>query len=153
MGDTHSEALSIVYWSLSIIEQLTGLFFPACNGQWVVDNEQLLGRLHLKTATCLAKRMTSWQLIGHFQTMNKAKKSNVAESLTDDLLESGADLSKLLHNPRAVPAMLDSQKVNVDFPAWVVQELDREASRIGVPRQSLIKLWIVEHLERKQQSA
>lgn len=42
---------------------------------------------------------------------------------------------------------LTPQKVNVDFPAWVVSALDREASRLGVPRQSLIKVWIAERLE------
>lgn len=64
------------------------------------------------------------------------------------MIESGADLSAFLRNARAVPALFDPQKVNVDFPAWVVGALDREADRIGVPRQSLIKLWIVERLER-----
>ena len=50
--------------------------------------------------------------------------------------------------PGAVPAMIEPQKVNVDFPAWVVFALDREADRLGVPRQSLIKVWIVERLEK-----
>jgi hypothetical protein len=36
--------------------------------------------------------------------------------------------------------------VNVDFPAWVVDTLDREARRLGVTRQSLIKTWIAERL-------
>ena len=40
------------------------------------------------------------------------------------------------------------RKVNVDFPAWVVGALDREAERLGVPRQSLIKIWIAERLEQ-----
>jgi hypothetical protein len=68
--------------------------------------------------------------------------------LTDELIESGADLSPYLRNARVVPALLDPQKVNVDFPGWVVAALDREAARLGVPRQSLIKVWIVERLER-----
>ncbi len=38
--------------------------------------------------------------------------------------------------------------VNVDFPAWMVESLDREADRLGVTRQSLIKMWIAERLER-----
>ena len=40
------------------------------------------------------------------------------------------------------------KRVNVDFPTWVIDSLDREASRIGVTRQSIIKLWLVERLER-----
>jgi len=38
--------------------------------------------------------------------------------------------------------------VNVDFPAWMVRRLDEEARRIGVTRQSLIKLWLAERLEK-----
>ncbi len=41
------------------------------------------------------------------------------------------------------------RRINVDFPAWVIDSLDREASRIGVTRQSIIKLWLVERLEEK----
>jgi len=50
------------------------------------------------------------------------------------------------------PKMTRSTKVNVDFPAWVVSALDREAGRIGVARQALIKLWIVERLERPRET-
>jgi hypothetical protein len=39
-------------------------------------------------------------------------------------------------------------RVNVDFPAWTVSELDRESSRLGVTRQSLIKVWIAERLDQ-----
>ena len=38
------------------------------------------------------------------------------------------------------------KRVNVDFPLWVVNGLDREAQRLGVTRQSLIKMWIAEKL-------
>ena len=41
------------------------------------------------------------------------------------------------------------KRVNVDCPTWVIDSLDREASRIGVTRQSIIKLWLVERLEEK----
>jgi len=40
----------------------------------------------------------------------------------------------------------DAKRVNVDFPAWMVGSLDREARRLGVTRQSLIKLWLAEKL-------
>lgn len=40
------------------------------------------------------------------------------------------------------------QRVNVDFPAWMVQSLDKEAGRLGITRQSLIKIWLAERLER-----
>jgi len=41
------------------------------------------------------------------------------------------------------------KRINVDFPAWVIDSLDREAGRIGVTRQSIIKLWLVERLEER----
>jgi hypothetical protein len=40
------------------------------------------------------------------------------------------------------------KKVNVDFPAWMIDSLDKEANRIGVARQSIIKVWIAERLEK-----
>ena len=80
--------------------------------------------------------------------MNKTSKNKRGlPPLTDELIESGADLTAYFSNPRTVPALLTPQKVNVDFPAWVVSALDREADRLGVPRQSLIKVWIAERLE------
>jgi hypothetical protein len=41
---------------------------------------------------------------------------------------------------------LEQKRINVDFPSWVVESLDREAARIGVTRQSIIKVWLVERL-------
>lgn len=41
------------------------------------------------------------------------------------------------------------KRINVDFPSWVIDSLDKEASRVGVTRQSIIKLWLVERLEQK----
>jgi hypothetical protein len=40
------------------------------------------------------------------------------------------------------------KRVNVDFPAWMVESLDKEASRLGVTRQSIIKVWLAERLEQ-----
>ena len=42
------------------------------------------------------------------------------------------------------------KRVNVDFPEWVVEALDREAQRLGITRQSIIKVWIAERLERSR---
>jgi len=41
---------------------------------------------------------------------------------------------------------MEQKRINVDFPTWVVESLDREAARIGVTRQSIIKVWLVERL-------
>ncbi|WP_018139201.1 MULTISPECIES: type II toxin-antitoxin system BrnA family antitoxin [unclassified Thioalkalivibrio] len=43
----------------------------------------------------------------------------------------------------------EQKRINVDFPAWVVESLDREAARIGVTRQSIIKVWLVERLQEE----
>lgn len=42
---------------------------------------------------------------------------------------------------------LEQKRINVDFPAWVVESLDREAARVGITRQSIIKVWLVERLQ------
>ena len=42
---------------------------------------------------------------------------------------------------------LERKRVNISFPVWMIQSLDREARRLGVPRHSLIKLWIAERLK------
>jgi len=41
------------------------------------------------------------------------------------------------------------KRVNVDFPVWMIESLDREASRVGVTRQSIIKVWLAERLEQQ----
>ena len=60
------------------------------------------------------------------------------EDVIDDL-----DLSSATR-PNQAP-----RRVNVDFPSWMVESLDREAKRLGVTRQSVIKVWIAEKLEHK----
>ena len=42
----------------------------------------------------------------------------------------------------------DQKRVNVDFPLWMIDLLDKEARRLGVPRQSIIKVWVAERLEK-----
>ena len=43
----------------------------------------------------------------------------------------------------------EQRRVNVDFPTWMIESLDHEAARLGVTRQSIIKVWIAERLEQK----
>ncbi len=47
---------------------------------------------------------------------------------------------------------LEQKRVNVDFPVWMISALDREAKRLGVTRQSVIKMWLAERLEQVFQS-
>lgn len=58
----------------------------------------------------------------------------------------GEDLSEYLDWSKARRPNFEAKRVNVDFPLWVVSGLDREAQRLGVTRQSLIKMWIAEKL-------
>ena len=43
----------------------------------------------------------------------------------------------------------EHRRVNVDFPTWMITSLDNEAARLGVTRQSIIKVWLAERLEEK----
>lgn len=45
----------------------------------------------------------------------------------------------------------EQKRVNVDFPQWMIQSLDKEAKRLGVPRQSIIKIWLAERLRKSPQ--
>lgn len=45
---------------------------------------------------------------------------------------------------------LNIKRVNVDFPSWMIDSLDYEAKRLGVPRQSIIKIWISERLDQEK---
>ena len=46
----------------------------------------------------------------------------------------------------------EPKRVNIDFPFWVVEALDREAARVGVTRQSIIKVWMAERLAAESSS-
>lgn len=66
----------------------------------------------------------------------------------DRKFESGADVVGDLDLARASRPRLDQKRVNVDFPNWMIDRLDREARRLGVTRQSVIKVWLSERLEQ-----
>jgi len=66
----------------------------------------------------------------------------------DRKFDTGARVTDHLHLNRARRAGTDAKRVNVDFPAWMVDSLDREARRLGVTRQSLIKLWLADRLDQ-----
>jgi len=68
----------------------------------------------------------------------------------DKKFDSGEDVSKHLDFSKARRPEYEQKRVNVDFPLWMVHSLDKEATRLGVPRQSLIKMLIAEHIEKAQ---
>ncbi len=61
--------------------------------------------------------------------------------------DDGVDLTATLDLPKARRVQLAQRRVNVDFPIWMIESLDREASKLGVTRQSIIKVWLAERLE------
>jgi hypothetical protein len=58
------------------------------------------------------------------------------------------DITKYLDVSKARRPEQEQKRVNVDFPTWMIHSLDKEAKRLGVPRQSIIKVWIAERLEK-----
>jgi hypothetical protein len=65
----------------------------------------------------------------------------------DKKFDRGENITQYLDLSRATKPGQEQKRVNVDFPVWMIHRLDREARRLGVPRQSLIKIWIAERLE------
>ncbi len=66
----------------------------------------------------------------------------------DEKFEKGEDVTESLDLSKARRPLQEQRRVNVDFPAWMVESLDREAGRLGVTRQSVIKVWLAERLEQ-----
>ena len=64
----------------------------------------------------------------------------------DRKFDSGETVLDQLDVHKARRVGLEAKRVNVDFPSWMVDSLDREARRMGVTRQSLIKLWLADRL-------
>ena len=71
----------------------------------------------------------------------------------DQKFDDGEDVTGELDLAAIRRPALEQRRVNVDFPSWMIQSLDREARRLGVTRQSIIKLWIAERLERGRTAA
>jgi len=67
----------------------------------------------------------------------------------DRKFDAGEDVSRYLDLERARRPNRISRRVNVDFPIWMIRSLDKEAHRLGVTRQSIIKVWIAERLKGK----
>ena len=66
----------------------------------------------------------------------------------DKKFDEGKDISKYLDASKARRTKQEQKRVNVDFPLWMINLLDKEAKRLGVPRQSIIKVWVAERLQK-----
>jgi len=66
----------------------------------------------------------------------------------DKKFDRGEDLSSYMDLKKANRPGQEQRRVNVDFPIWMIHSLDREAKRLGVTRQSVIKVWLAERLKK-----
>jgi macrodomain Ter protein organizer (MatP/YcbG family) len=66
----------------------------------------------------------------------------------DRKFDEGEDVTRYLDLQKIRNPAQEQKRVNVDFPVWMIQLLDKEAKRLGIPRQSIIKMWIAERLEK-----
>jgi CopG antitoxin of type II toxin-antitoxin system len=75
------------------------------------------------------------------------KKNSITAAELEKKFDDGEeDILQYFDLSKATRPNLELKRVNVDFPQWVVKGLDKEAQRLGVTRQSLIKMWIAEKL-------
>ena len=73
-----------------------------------------------------------------------------AEDLDKVFDDGEVDITDYLDLSKAFRLGQELKRVNVDFPVWMIERMDKESSRLGVPRQSLIKVWIAEKLEARK---
>ena len=66
----------------------------------------------------------------------------------DSDFDQGKDVTGALNLSKARRPKQQQKRVNVDFPTWMIESLDKEAGRLGVTRQSIIKVWLAERLEQ-----
>ncbi len=76
------------------------------------------------------------------------KKKTIKAKDFDQKFENGEDIFEYLDLSRAVRPGQEQKRVNVDFPVWMIHSLDKEARKLGVTRQSIIKIWLAERLEK-----
>ena len=69
----------------------------------------------------------------------------------DRRFDAGEEIAESLDVTAARRPNQETKRVNVDFPVWMIASLDKEARRLGVTRQSIIKVWLAERLEEIRQ--
>lgn len=65
----------------------------------------------------------------------------------DKAFDDGEDISAMVDWKNGKRPNTEIKRVNVDFPSWMITKLDLEATRLGVSRQSVIKMWLAERLD------
>ena len=75
------------------------------------------------------------------------KKKSITTQEFDKLFEQEKDITEFLDLKSAKRTGLETRRVSVDFPEWMIKMLDQQALKLGVTRQSIIKFWISEKLK------
>lgn len=65
----------------------------------------------------------------------------------DAQFDDGQDVFEQLDLSKAKRPLQEQRRVNIDFPIWMISSLDKEAKRLGVTRQSIVKVWLAERLQ------
>lgn len=66
----------------------------------------------------------------------------------DNLFESGDDITEFVDYSKGYRPNLTQKRVNLDLPVWMIERLDKEAKRLGVARQAIMKMFLAQHLEK-----
>ena len=81
--------------------------------------------------------------------MAKKEHTITAEEL-DRRFDDGEDITEFLNLDQAFRPNLEQRRVNLDLPNWMIASLDQEAKRVGVTRQSIMKVWMSERIKAEQ---
>ncbi len=71
----------------------------------------------------------------------------------DTAFDRGEDVTKYLDKSKTRRVNAEMKRVNIDFPVWVIESLDKEARRLGITRQSLVKMWIAEKFKQESHTS
>lgn len=81
--------------------------------------------------------------------MSASKTNKIKSTDFDKLFDEGKDVDVYL-DPKSIKACYPAQRISIDFPKKVIEEVDIEAAKIGVTRTALIKIWVAYQLSKKQ---
>ncbi len=80
----------------------------------------------------------------------KKKRNTITAEEFDKRFDRGEDISEYLDWSRARRPKLEQRRVNVGLPTWMIDTLDLEAKRVGVTRQSIMKMWLSDRIKAEQ---
>jgi len=77
------------------------------------------------------------------------KENTISAEELDRMFDDGEDISEYIDWDSGTHPNLDTRtkRISVDLPRWIIKKLDKEARRVGVTRQSIIKVWLAEHVD------